>query len=198
LLDGALRAIEELERVAKARRVLLLVSESRDRSSRATLEAVVRRSYASGVQVYALTYSTLATAFTTKTAPVTRLPIGMRRSRPGREEPGAPPRWDRTPVPTEPEQRVDLLGATEELRRMNRANTTEVLAAASGGRTYSFAKQAGLEEALAQLGAELHSQYVLSFTASPQQEGFHALRVEARRKEAVVRTRAGFWTGRVE
>src|SRR3982751_6049782 len=66
MLDAAQSAIDHLRQRQGARRVLLLISESRDRGSEAALDAVTIAAQAAGVAVYAATYSAFATAFTSK------------------------------------------------------------------------------------------------------------------------------------
>ena len=61
-------AVERLRRQPNARRVLLLISESRDRGSEAALDVVTVAAQSAGVTVYAATYSAFATAFTSKAA----------------------------------------------------------------------------------------------------------------------------------
>ena len=69
MLDAVQSAVEHLRRQPSARRVLLLISESRDRGSEAALDVVTAAAQSDGVTVYAATYSAFKTAFTSK-APV--------------------------------------------------------------------------------------------------------------------------------
>lgn len=72
----------------------------------------------------------------------------------------------------------------------------------TGGRVYTFARQASLEQAMSDLGKELHSQYLLSY--SPDAEtvkdpGFHKIRVEVNHPRLDIRARTGyFWGGGVQ
>ena len=69
LLDAVHAAIERLRGRPNVRRVLLLISESRDRGSTTTLDAATVAAQTAGVAIYAVTYSALKTAFTSQ-APV--------------------------------------------------------------------------------------------------------------------------------
>src|ERR1035438_1884429 len=73
MLDAVNSAIEHLAKRPNARRVLLLISESRDRGSQTDLAAVTKAAQSADVSIYAFTYSVLKTAFTSK-APLTREP----------------------------------------------------------------------------------------------------------------------------
>jgi VWFA-related protein len=75
-------------------------------------------------------------------------------------------------------------------------NPVEVFTKGSGGTEYSFAKQKGLEEAIAKIGEEIHSQYLISYKPNNNQEGgFHEIEVEVSVPGVKVRTRPGYWMG---
>lgn len=193
MLDAAREAIGRLEARADSRRVLVLISESKDRGSQAELDSVVTSAQAAGVSIYAITYSAFKTAFTTKSAPKTRLPeTQQRQSTLGREEPGSPPRRDGGPPP--PEQRVDLLAGIDELRRLGMVDTAGTLTSKTGGALLSFARQKGLEESIQKLGSELHRQYVLSFVPEASEPGYHRLELRVTRPgQFQIRARPGYW-----
>jgi hypothetical protein len=74
-------------------------------------------------------------------------------------------------------------------------NATQVLAAATGGTTFPFTRQQGLETAIARFGTELHSQYVLSFVPQDAAPGYHNLEVSlARTGRYHIRARPGYWS----
>jgi VWFA-related protein len=196
MLDAAAEAVERLKARPSTRRILLLISESRDRGSETDLEQVAVAAEASGVMVYAATFSAFGTAFTDKDAPQAKTVEGMRRSTPGKEEPGAPLRRDRDPNPTPPEQRVDVLGGLEELGRLGSANTVEILTRRTGGLAQSFTRLKGLEEAMLRLSDEVHGQYVLSFAPEEGAVGYRRLEVRLKRAgDYQVRARPGYWVG---
>lgn len=195
MLDAVHDAARRLGTRPKTRRVLLLISESRDRGSETDLETAVKLCEEESVTVYSFTYSAFKTAFTTKTAPITRLPNGSRRSTHDRFEPTSPPIFDRGARPTPPEQRVDILAALEELHRIDRTNTTQVLGFRTGGTAFPFTGQKGLEDAIVKLGTELHSQYVLSFVPDAATPGYHRVDVSTTQTgQFQIRARPGYWT----
>lgn len=194
MLDAVGEAIGKLRARPKSRQVILLISESRDRGSEMALAEAVRQCESESVSIYAFNYSAFLTGFTSKTAPITRLPFGVRRNGTGRHVPGSPPTFDRHARATEPEQRVDLLAAGEELSRLDQTNTSLLLSTLTGGRVLKFAKQAGLEDVVQELGSELRSSSVLSFAPDDKTAGFHRIEVRLKRPGTYTyRVRAGYW-----
>ena len=90
---------------------------------------------------------------------------------------------------------MDPIAILSELGRLGNVNTTQSLAAATGGITFPFTRQQGLETAIAKFGAELHSQYVLSFVPQDAAPGYHDLVVNlARTGRFHIRSRPGYWS----
>lgn len=194
MLDAVKEAIDRLGRRQGSRRVILLISESRNRGSEAEFEATLKVAQLAGVTVYAATYSAFKTAMTAKpadTAPVYLPP----HPEPPRSDPGNPPgRGERVSIPPAA-QRADILGGLGELARLSQPQTTHLFAEATGGLAVPFTRQKALENAIERLGTELHSQYVLSFApATPAEDGYHRLEVRLERKgDYRVRARPGYW-----
>jgi VWFA-related protein len=198
MLDAVQSAVECLRRQPNARRVLLLISESRDRGSEAALDEVTAAVQSAGVTVYAATYSAFKTAFTSK-APVSRPKRPLKPKTPNDETGtvnGNPPgRFNPWPKIPPPEQQVDVIGGIGELARLGKTNTTEALTKSTGGTTFPFTRQKALEEAIGKLGAELHMQYVVSFVPETSAPGYHTLEVRlVRPGEFRIRARPGYWS----
>jgi len=202
MLDAVQQSIERLQQHPNSHRVLLLISESRDRGSEAALEQVAVAAQTAGVTVYAATYSAFKTAFTRKAPPETE-PLTLNHPKTPTDETGTvsggPPECNPVACPDPPmpppEQRVDILGGIGELVRLGKTNTTEALAKGTGGAIFPFTRLRGLEEAIEKLGAELHAQYVLSFTPDAPASGYHRLEVRVVSGDFRVRARPGYWTG---
>lgn len=64
-----------------------------------------------------------------------------------------------------------------ELARIGSINHVKALALATGGSDYSFARLHGIENAIGQLGTEVHSQYILSFPQHEDTPGAHQIEV---------------------
>lgn len=85
----------------------------------------------------------------------------------------------------------DWLGA---IARLGKTNAAAALADASGGRKLSFITLHSLERVVGRIGEELHSQYLLSYTAPRGHPGFHTITVKVpERPGAVIRNRPGYW-----
>ena len=198
MLDAVQSSVEHLGRRPNARRVLLLISESRDRGSETALDAAKAAVQTAGVTVYAATYSAIKTAFTSK-LPVSRPRRPLKPKTPNDETgtvngmpPGKNNPW---PKHLPPEQQVDVLAGIGELARLHQTNTTEVLTKSTRGTTFPFTRQKALEEAIGKLGAELHTQYVVSFVPESSAPGYHTLEVRiARAGEFRIRARPGYWS----
>jgi VWFA-related protein len=198
MLDAVQSAVEHLRRQPNARRVLLLISESRDRGSETALDAVIAAAQSAGVTVYCATYSAFKTAFTSK-APVSRPKQPLKPKTPndatGNVNGNPPGRFNPWPKIPPPEQQVDVLGGIGELARLHMTNTTEALTKSTGGTTFPFTRQKALEEAIEKLGAELHMQYVVSFVPASSAPGYHTLEVRlVRPGEFRLRARPGYWS----
>jgi VWFA-related protein len=157
------------ERKPDSRRVLLIVSESRDRGSRLKLDRAVQLAQQEGIVVYAATYSAYATPFTAKP-----------EDAPPREAGG---------------NYVDFGVILTELARNAKKLAARRLAAETGGAQFSFLRQSGLEHIITETGADLHSQYMLSFTPpNDAAAGMHSIEVRVNGGEKYhVRARRAYW-----
>jgi hypothetical protein len=178
------------------RRILLLISESRDRGSESDLSAVAFAAQSTGITVYAATYSAVKTAFTTKSQDNdSPRPIKPQTPNDNIGTVDGDPPSPFNPKLNAPERRVDVLGSIGELARLGKTNDAQTLTGITGGAMLPFTKQKGLEEAIEKLGGELHTQYVLSFVPEDSTPGFHILKVRVdRRGEFRIRTRPGYWS----
>jgi VWFA-related protein len=196
MIDAVNAAVEHLRSLPDSRRVLLLISESRDRGSETDLATATIAAQAAGVTVYAVTYSALKTPFTSKS------PTGLS----GMPDPATPvPNPDHTidggsSNPYHPKlvtqgNSVDVPAAIRELARLRQTDATQVLTGETGGAVLRFTRQRGLEEAIEKLGSELHSQYVISFAPEPSTAGYHRIEVRLTHSgEFHIRARPGYWS----
>jgi VWFA-related protein len=165
-------------RPSENRRVLLIIAEKHDRSSKLKLPAILQACERQNVLVYWVTYSPFLTAFTQRQKTVKSLN----------------PKANGEPVPIDPVP-GSILSIVPEVRRDFKSDAAEELTHATGGRTLSFLRKDALEDAVQTIGAEVHRQYIVSFQPPRSEPGlFHAIRIEVRnRPEVVVRTRTGYW-----
>ena len=172
MTDAVLESVKMLTDRPKFRRVLVVIGESRDRGSKAKLEEAVTKAQAANVTIYPVNYSVYKTSYTTR---------GDERFE------GS----DRRVYNTDP---GNLLAIFTEIGRLATQNAGDALAKYTGGEKVSFAKLSGLERVIAKVGDDLHTQYLLSFQAGESGGNtYHAITVNVRRAEAIVRARPGYW-----
>jgi VWFA-related protein len=193
VLDALRQALVMLEaRPPGRRRIILMVAEKRDRASQATLVEVMERVQRLNAAVYWLTYSPLLEPFTVKAKTAEDLKPEAERIKMAKC--AWCPKPDDTPVPADLGP-GGLLYAIGELARLHQPDLSGLFTAATGGRTLSFLKKNGLEQAIQLVGEEVHRQYILSFEPKGGEPGkFHAIRVVVKnRPELQANTREGYW-----
>jgi len=165
-------------RSTENRRILLIIAEKHDRSSKLKLPAILQAAQRQNVLVYWLTYSPFLTAFTQRQKTVKSLDR----------------KQDGEPLPVDPAP-GSILSVIPAVRQDFKSDAADELTHATGGRTLSFLRKDSLEEAVQAIGAEVHRQYIVSFTPPKGEPGlFHAIRIEVKnRPEVLVRTRTGYW-----
>jgi VWFA-related protein len=170
LIDAVIEGVKMLDtRPPNNRRVMLILSESRDRGSKSKLSEAIELAQRAGVVVYPATYSVQSSTFVSKPSDSPSMPGG--------------------------DNSVDLLGGAIELGRIGKTNVAAALARATGGHHLAFLTLALLEAAISRAGEEIHSQYLLSFTpTSSPKETFHQIQLAIpSRPDAVIRVRPGYW-----
>jgi hypothetical protein len=66
----------------------------------------------------------------------------------------------------------------------------------TGGEHFYFLKQKGMEDAVARIGEEIHSQYLVSYRPSNFGDpGYHTIEVSIDRSQLIAKTRPGYWNG---
>ena len=181
------------------RRIILLVSETRDKSSEARLKETLIAVQLANVDVYSVDISRMITTIMAKQDP------GYIDNRP----PAMTPMPSGVPqTPNTVMQTTGSLGSSAEFvpamvevfrdaKAIFKQNPSEVFTRGTGGEQFGFMRQRGLEEAIERLGSELHSQYLITYSPNNKDEGgFHEISVEvAGRRDLKVRTRPGYWLG---
>jgi VWFA-related protein len=181
------------------RRILLVIGERRDRSSKMRIDALLRNAQLNKATIYWLTYSTFLAQYTNR--PKTRWDrmTDDQKEDPKRLAKGAskniPLPEEEEPLPPDLVPGSFLTGITE-LVHKSKVDAATLLSSTTGGRTFGFLKQNGLESAIQAVGEEVHRQYIVTFQPAPDEPGrFHSLRAEVKgRPELHVRTRAGYWS----
>jgi VWFA-related protein len=179
-LEAVMHSLAMLsKRKSDRRRILLVIGEKRDRSSKVTFQTVLHEAQRQSVLIYWLTYSPFLEPFT----------AGQKTLK------SKDPDKNGTPLPPDMAP-GNLLSVFTELARQGKPDNSVQLTRTTGGRAIGFLKQDALEEAIQSVASEVHRQYIVSFTPPPAKPGqYHAIRIEVKdHPEWVARTRAGYWS----
>jgi len=177
------------------RRVLLVLSETVDEGSETKLGEVLRQAQLANVTIYSVGLSTLRSELHSK----------PRHTQP---EPSTPPGIN--PLPPLPgiiqtpeteaarNQGVDLMGAAiwavQHADEKVKDKAMDIAAVATGGMHLSTYKDQSIEQAIDEIGAELHSQYTITYAPSAGSDlGYHEIKVLVDRKKLTVRARPGYY-----
>jgi VWFA-related protein len=178
------------------RRVVILLSRNADKGSQAHLQETVRDMQFHNVIVYCIDISKVLTAVMKKPD----YPRPMNGGIPPEAQPNL--RGNGAASATTNIQQADgnVFSAVPPLLRsihdLFKKTPAEAFTYFTGGRMYSFARQRGLEEAITDIGKDLNSQYVLSYSPNNKDEpGFHNIKVSVDRPGLQIRTRPGYWWG---
>jgi VWFA-related protein len=193
ILDAMRQALLMLEhRPPGRRRIILMIAERRDRSSKTKLPEVVAQVQRQNAAVYWLTYSPFLEPFTVKNKTAEDLKPEAERIKV--QTCALCPAPDDTPVPFDVGP-GSYLYAIQELIRLHKADLSSLFTETTGGRSLSFLKKSALERAIQLVSEEVHREYILSFEPKGGDPGtFHAIRVAVKnRPELRVKTREGYW-----
>lgn len=193
LNDAMMEGINMLKkRPSTRRRVMLVISETRDGSSAIRPKEVLLESQFANVLVYTINISHWVSSFT-RTPPTPRPdPI------PPEAHHSPFPGGVSTPTTAAQMQLGNVLPAFGELFKGVKGvfvdNPAELMTKYTGGREYTFANQTSLDNAIRDIGEEIHSQYLLSYVPSSEEGGYHTIRVDViGRPNMKVRARPGYW-----
>jgi VWFA-related protein len=163
MFDAVVEAADRMKD-RKGRKVILLISESRDRGSESRLTDAIQAVEREGVEVFAAPFSAYSTA------------------------------WIAKPEDLPPPSAPNYLSVFTEMFRLAKTNDTIALTQATGGSQYSFLRERALEKAVEQMGAEVHSQYILSFPPGTDKKGMHQIEVSTpNRTDFKLRSRQAYW-----
>jgi len=178
MLDAGHRAITLLkERPAPRDRILLFIGQPMDSGSEVTLGFLKEQAERENVSIHTLTLPEFGKAFVSDTFSLQGLPRDGGGFKAG----------------------VDLGKLITVLNRSSAvekdADPFSVLTAATGGTQLHFRKQKELENAIATIGVELRSAYLLSYSRGSIETGYHSIKVEVNVPGATVHSRPGYWLG---
>lgn len=177
MIDAGMRALTLLARRPSSRaRVLLFIGQPMDSGSEATLASLRDEAEKENVAVYALALPQAGTSFVSDTFSLQ----GLSQAERGGFKAGA-----------------DLGKLISVLNRNANAATGadpfSILTAATGGTQLHFRKQRQLEDAIAAIGVQLRSAYLLSYYPNSQEAGYHTVKIAVDVPGAKVYSRPGYW-----
>ncbi|MBI4893582.1 MAG: VWA domain-containing protein [Acidobacteria bacterium] len=200
LNDAVQTAARMLRNKKDRRKVILLIAQTMDKSSETTVKEVATELQVYNIDVFTLNINRLVTRLTEKPQ-VPRpdpFPAGS-RPLPGLASPDP---TTAAQIYGAPGYAIDFVPVIEEIFTATKAifvkNPAEVYTRFTGGREFSFTTERGLEDAIAAIGGEIRSQYILSYSPNNKMEGgFHKIEVKVNRPQLRVRTRPGYWMAAV-
>ena len=200
MVDALGEAVRMLSHEPKnRRRIVLLISETRDLGSEGKKREVLFAAEINNVEVYAVSMSRFVEVLTGKPKPPRPDPMPP-TARQGTLPANVPA------TPTTVAQTFGQSGGRAEFMPLFKEilkdvkdifvdNPVEIMTKGTGGQEFSFVSQRGLESAISKIGEQLHSQYMITYTPNNGNEaGFHEIEVTiAGLRGAKVRTRPGYW-----
>jgi VWFA-related protein len=175
------------------RRLLLIMSESVDVGSEAKLGEVLRKAQLANVTIYSVGLSTTRSELKSNSKEKGPKPIAP----PGISTLPPPPGTIQPPTTSG----VDLLGlavwAVQHADNKVKDHALEVACTATGGAHLTTYKDRSIENAIDEIGGELHAQYTVSYAPTDTNAvGYHEIKVEVERKDRKnlkVRARPGYY-----
>jgi hypothetical protein len=160
------------ENPVPGRRVLLVVSEALDSGSESKLGEVLRQAQLQNITIFSIGLSTIRGELQSKprdNAPVPIAPPGISTI------PGPPGTVNVPPAGGPGGDGVDLIALAQVIVQQAKSAETkralELAAVATGGSYYSTFKGRSIESALDEIGGELHSQYMISYSPPRSDDG---------------------------
>lgn len=196
LYDAMQRGVSLLqERPPNRRRVLLVISEAVDTGSEVKLGEVLREAQLANVVIYTVGISTTAALLRGQNHHRGPAPLGPEGTFP------LPPRAGTPQTPTTEQQRrgnIDLMALilwlVSQAGNAVGENALEAATIGTGGLHIPTFRDASIERALSEIGAELHTQYVLTYRPTgTSATGYHEIKVEVKPGNLKVRARPGYY-----
>ena len=198
MIDAVDRAVFMLRNRPKDnRKIILLVSETRDQASEGRVRQALIDAQLSNVFVYTVDISQVLVRLTEKPTAPRPDPIDV-TARPSVMGHPSTPTSAGTAYGVQNEvQFAPLLQEIyKDTKRIFVDSPSEVFAKGTGGGEFSFTRQRGLEDAIQRISQEIRSQYLITYNPSNSTEsGYHAISVTVDNGRYIAKTRPGYWLG---
>jgi VWFA-related protein len=155
------------------RRILFLISETRDHTSRmAKPDVLLKKIAESNIQLYSIAFK----------------PLRLELARDLKE---------RNPTQNKDPSKIDLNPAIRLAVNALAKNTVRPLADHTGGEYYLFSNRSSFDAALGRLANHFRNTYLISFQAKDTRPGSHNLSIRLRNapSDVVIRARNSYWVG---
>ncbi len=198
MIDTVERATYMLrKRSPNNRKIILLVSETRDQASEARVRETLIDAQLSNVIVYTVDITQFAVRLTEQPVPSRPDPIDVTARPTTMGVPNTPTTVAQNYGTQNQAQFMPLLKEIyTNAKRIFVENPTSVFAKGTGGNEFSFLKQKGLEDAVQRISQEIRSQYMISYKPNNSAEpGFHEISVVVENPAYTAKTRPGYWLG---
>lgn len=197
MIDAVDQAVLMLKnRPGMDRKIILLVSETRDIASDGKLRETLINAQFANVLVYTLNITQLAVRLTEKPEPPRPDPIAVTAIPGVMGNPSTPTTAFQNYGPNLAQFGPLFMEIYKGMKGLFVDNPSEVFAKGTGGEQFSFLRQKGLENAVQRIGLEIRSQYLISYHPNNASEpGFHRLVVVVKNPSYVTKTRPGYWIG---
>ena len=177
-----------------SRRILMILAEAADEGSVSKLGEVLRKAQLANVTIYSVGLSTTRSELQAKHPPETQAPI----TPPGTFGRPPFPGSIQTPDTAAEAQGVDITAlavwAVQHAENVVKGQALEAAAAATGGVHISTFRDRSIENAIDEIGGELHSQYNLSYSPTDAtSSGYHEIEVSVDKRNLKVRARPGYY-----
>jgi hypothetical protein len=202
MIDAVLKAaamLRDHDRQNSRRRVIVLLSRNVDKGSGTTIQEAVHRMQFDNISVYCVNVSKFLLYFNKE--------MDYPRPEYGGQPAAAIPNlrgngtYSDTTIVQQQDGNLLNLGApvyrsVRDLFKKTPAESFTVFTRGPKAKMYDFARLNGLEAALTDIGKDINSQYLLTYTPNDANEpGFHTIRVEVNRPRVNITTRPGYWAG---
>ena len=197
MIDAVERAVYMLRaRPKDNRKIILLVSETRDVASEGRLRESLITAQLNNVVVYTVDITQLAVRLTEKPMPPRPNPIDVTAQQGVAGNPPTPTTAAQNYGPAQAQFVPLLQEIYRDTKRIFVDSPSEVFAKGTGGAEFSFLKQKGLEEAIQRISQEIRSQYLITYNPTNKDDtGFHAISVTVDNPRYIAKTRPGYWLG---
>ncbi len=199
LSDAVFNAIRMLvKRPSNHRKVIVVISESQETASVVSLGETMRTAQIHEIMIYPVRLSSLSGWLRRDDKPMAPVtPPGIDGGAAVAGVTFTPTTYAQSNVRVTPNVIPIIIDLVRGAKNLIFSNPLELLATGTGGRDYSPRTEDGLQESIIEIGKDLRSQYLLSYSPNNLNDSgmFHRIRVKIPYEKFKLRFRPGYWQG---